>query len=150
MANVDSYHHRKEAGQWVSWVTQNRDVPLRKISPGHSEIRSADATTSPYLSLAASMSAGLHGVEIAQPLTWKDSQRWSAEYTAEELKARNITKEMPDSLSAALAELEEASKDSDLGLGNIIPQYIHLKREEIKRAKEWGPEGRRSIYSEYI
>lgn len=149
MANIDSYRWPDEAGRWVSWGTQSRDVPISKVSTGHWEIRSADATANPYLFLAAYLGAGLLGIEKSEPLHCKDSQRWSSTYTREEREALNIVTPIPDSLSATVRNLEVQSHGLAEVIGkDIISQYTHLKKREIDLVQNWSIEERKRIYSD--
>ena len=150
MANVDSYLRREEAGQWVSWGTQSRDVPMRKVSPGHWEIRSADTTANPYLYLAAYISAGLLGIQNAEPLTWGDTQRWSSELLYDEMERLNISEMMPLSLHEALSKLEHESGGLKKVLGDIVPQYLHLKRKEAELVEGWNLEQRKKVFSDHF
>lgn len=151
MANIDSYRRLDEAGRWVSWGTQSRDVPIRKVSTGHWEIRSADATANPYLFLAAYIGAGLLGIENSETLRCKDSQRWSSTYTREEREALNIVTPMPDSLLATVGNLEVQSHGLAEVIGkDIISQYTYLKKREIELVQNWGFEERKRFYSEYF
>lgn len=148
MANIDSYRRLDEAGRWVSWGTQSRDVPLRKVSTGHWEIRNADATANSYLFLAAYLGAGLLGIQNQEPLPCKDSQGWSSTYTREEREALNIVTPMPDSLLAAVSNLEAQSHGLEQTIGeDIISQYTYLKKREIELVQDWSFEERKRIYS---
>jgi glutamine synthetase len=59
-------------GRWVAWGTQNRETPLRKISPGHWEFKCLDGTANMYLAVAAIIAAGRLGVEEGLMLHGKD------------------------------------------------------------------------------
>lgn len=61
-------------GTWVTWGTQNREVPLRKVVPGRWEIRCIDAMANMYLALGAILGAGLTGIEEQKELLWKDCE----------------------------------------------------------------------------
>ncbi|OIW35447.1 glutamine synthetase/guanido kinase, partial [Coniochaeta ligniaria NRRL 30616] len=78
MPNFDSHVRLRElsqtTGEWVSWGTEFRDVPVRKICPGHWEIRCIDGTANMYLVLGAVLGAGCAGLEEKTRLTWKDCQ----------------------------------------------------------------------------
>ena len=151
MANFDSYRRRTEAGQWVSWGTQSRDVPLRKISRGHWEIRSADATANTYLFLAAYLAAGLLGIRDRERLVWKDSTSWSSDYSAAQREALNIDTAMPSSLIEALDALTEDLHGLDDVLGrDIITQYAYLKERECALVAGWDVEKRVQVYSEFF
>jgi len=75
---VDSYARVEDSswagGTWMAWGTQNREVPLRKIEPGHWEFRVMDGTANVYLVLAAIVAAGIHGLKEHMPLAMHDCQ----------------------------------------------------------------------------
>lgn len=50
-------------GVWVAWGVQNRETPVRKISPGHWEIKSMDGLANPYLGVAAILAGGYLGMK---------------------------------------------------------------------------------------
>ncbi|KAF2827406.1 glutamine synthetase/guanido kinase [Ophiobolus disseminans] len=50
-------------GRYVAWGTQNREVPLRRITDGRWEIRCLDGLANPYFALAAIIAAGLLGLQ---------------------------------------------------------------------------------------
>lgn len=58
--------------EWVTWGTQNRETPIRKIGPGHWEIKSLDGLANMYLAMSAMLAAGYLGVSQKMPLTLKD------------------------------------------------------------------------------
>jgi glutamine synthetase len=49
-------------GTWVAWGTQNRETPLRKISPGRWEVRCLDGIANMYLAISAIFAAGSVGL----------------------------------------------------------------------------------------
>ncbi len=73
----DASYDRVKAGlwagsEWVTWGTQNREAPIRKISPGHWEVKSLDGLANMYLAMSAFLAAGYAGVKEDMPLTVKD------------------------------------------------------------------------------
>lgn len=58
--------------EWVAWGTQNRETPLRKISPGHWEVKCLDGLANMYFAMAALLATGYLGVNGNKPLTLKD------------------------------------------------------------------------------
>ncbi|OQE30870.1 hypothetical protein PENFLA_c002G04420 [Penicillium flavigenum] len=68
MANHNSYVRSTSnaAGAWIGFGTDNRDLPVRKISDQHWEFRMMDSTANPYLFTAAILLAGLDGLEHKQ------------------------------------------------------------------------------------
>ena len=55
--------------EWVAWGFQNRETPIRKIGPGHWELKSMDGVANPYLAMAAVLAGGDIGLEAKSPLT---------------------------------------------------------------------------------
>lgn len=73
----DSSYARVKGGlwagsEWVTWGTQNRETPIRKITPGHWEIKSLDGLANMYLAMAAFIGSGYLGLKDNKPLTHKD------------------------------------------------------------------------------
>jgi glutamine synthetase len=73
----DSSYERVRSGiwsgsEWVAWGFQNREAPVRKISPGHWEFKSIDGLANPYLAVAALLGGGLIGLEKNLSLTVKE------------------------------------------------------------------------------
>jgi len=58
--------------EWVAWGTQNRETPIRKICPGHWEVKCLDGLANMYFAMAALLAAGYLGVSANKPLTLKD------------------------------------------------------------------------------
>ena len=59
-------------GEWVTWGTQNREAPLRKISPGHWEVKTVDGLCNPYLGVSALLAGGYLGLKEKLDLTLSD------------------------------------------------------------------------------
>lgn len=75
----DVSYDRVKAGiwagsEWVTFGTQNRETPIRKISPGHWEIKSLDGLANMYLAMSAFIGAGYIGITEQKELTNKDCQ----------------------------------------------------------------------------
>lgn len=52
-------------GTWVSWGTQNRECPLRRIKDGRWEMRCVDGLANTYFVLAGILAAGMLGLSSA-------------------------------------------------------------------------------------
>jgi glutamine synthetase len=59
-------------GEWVSWGTQNREVPLRRVEDGHYELKCVDGLANMYFAMAALLGSGMLGVMEDMKLTLKD------------------------------------------------------------------------------
>jgi glutamine synthetase len=130
-------------GEYVTWGTQNREVPLRKIEDGHWEMKTVDGIGNMYFSMAAVIAAGLHGVREKLNLEHKDCTAEPGLMSEEELSAVGITTKLPNTLEKSLSELgkDEVLKKA-LGKG-FIENYIVLKKAEMKKLRGFGEEKRR-------
>lgn len=70
MPDAQSYgrvvDNRWTGGTWVSWGTQNRECPLRRVEDGRWEIRCLDGLANMYLVMAGVVAAGMLGLSSAQ------------------------------------------------------------------------------------
>ncbi|PHH71021.1 hypothetical protein CDD82_6779 [Ophiocordyceps australis] len=153
-ASVVSYERMMDGcwagGTWVSWGTDNRETPLRKVKGSHWEIRCMDGLANPYLAMAAVLFAGINGVNKRQQLTWQDCLQDPAIMSAQQRAKAGIKTRLPLSLQEALSALES---DSDLvellGL-DLVKQYSRLKAEEAALIEGLdGAERRRWIIERY-
>ncbi len=122
----------REAGESVGWGTLDRNNPVRKMKPGHWELRCMDATANMYLALAACISAGLLGIRDKEDLIWMDGA--SSEYfklSDHEKLNLGIYKPLPKSLSEAVRQLKADWQELDVYLGTcVIERYIKVKEHE--------------------
>jgi len=108
MPNFDSYYRvvGDGSGMWIGWGTENRDLPIRQISPNRWEIRCLDATANMYLFTAATLSAGIAGIKQTLPLNIRDCPVLPSEYTTKEAAERlgkyGITEPVPSKLELSL------------------------------------------------
>jgi glutamine synthetase len=134
MPSYDSYIRVTDdgAGCFIGWGTENRDLPIRRISDNHWDFRFCDATANPYLFLAALLSAGLHGMENETPLTSKDCMVLQEQLTSERLAEYGISERMPNHLRNTI----DALKENDIlkhSLGKaLLTEYIRVKEIELK------------------
>ncbi|PNP76973.1 hypothetical protein FNYG_09586 [Fusarium nygamai] len=133
MCQVDSYERvnigRMCTGGLVGWGDNNRDMPVRRATKNHWEIRINDATSNSYAMVAGIIGAALD----SKPLTIGNATEFTLMYSDEEREKMGLTKLLPTSLEAALKELEDdrAWADSVLGQG-YIDWFLALKRAEMK------------------
>lgn len=130
-------------GEYVTWGTQNREAPLRKIEDGHWEMKTVDGIGNMYFSMAAVLAAGLYGVRVNLNLEHKDCTAEPGLMSEEELTAVGITTKLPNTLEKSLLALEkdELLKNA-LGEG-FVGNYIAVKRAEMKKLRGFGEEKRR-------
>jgi glutamine synthetase len=66
---------KSEAGGYVNWGTQHRQVPIREIENGRWEVRCADGAANFYLAIAAFLRSGLQGINKRMILESEDFAR---------------------------------------------------------------------------
>jgi glutamine synthetase len=125
--NVNSYKRFVEgsfAPTAVKWGFDNRTCALRVVGHGSSlrvENRVPGGDVNPYLACAASIAAGLHGIE--QGLDLEDAFEGNA--------YKSDAEHVPDTLTEALALWE----DSDLARGafgdEVVEHYANMARVEL-------------------
>ncbi|KAE8377169.1 hypothetical protein BDV26DRAFT_264309 [Aspergillus bertholletiae] len=120
-------------GEWVAWGTQNRETPIRKISPGHWEIKTVDGLANMYFAIAAFLSAGYLGVKESLPLTVQDCIHDATKISPAERDALGITTELPKSLAQSLDALEADSALQSVIGEAVVNNYTSVKRIESKR-----------------
>lgn len=130
--------------EWVTWGTQNREAPIRKISPGHWELKQIDGLANMYLAMAALLAAGILGVAHSLSLTHKDCPVDASTLSTAERQRLGITDQIPKTLEASLTVLEE---DDDmcaiLGTG-FVEKYIAVKRAEAEKLASMKDDERRT------
>ncbi|KAL7956818.1 hypothetical protein V8C34DRAFT_325829 [Trichoderma compactum] len=126
----------------VSWGTEDRTVPIRKVKAGHWEYRSLDATANTYLALAAILSAGMIGCVNKEPLLLKDS--------GIDTEADNKCGEMlPQSIDEALNRLEETFEELEAMMeSKIIRHYLQVKKYEASLVRNMGTQAARDLLIE--
>ncbi|QGA21122.1 hypothetical protein EYB26_008832 [Talaromyces marneffei] len=119
--------------EWVTWGTQNREAPIRKISAGHWELKQIDGLANMYLAMAALLAAGYLGIAHSLSLTHEDCPVDASTLSTAERQRLGITDQIPKTLEVSLRALEE---DDDmcaiLGAGFVI-KYIAVKRAEANK-----------------
>ncbi|KAG7105267.1 Protein fluG like protein [Verticillium longisporum] len=130
-------------GRWVAWGTQNREVPLRKISGSHWEIKCIDGLANPYFAISAILAGGLLGVRNNEALIWGDCGVDPATLTDNDKRELNVEEMLPLSIDEALAALQ---KDDDIVLligEELVERYVNVKEAEAKFLEEMNVETRR-------
>ncbi|KAF4998628.1 hypothetical protein FGRMN_2954 [Fusarium graminum] len=151
MAQVDSYERigigKMGAGGLVGWGGNNRDMPVRRVTENHWEIRVNDGTSNPY-----AMVAGIIGAILdPKPLDIKEATRFTLMYSEEEKQELGLTKLLPTTLEAALEELENdrAWASSILGEG-YVEWFLALKKAEMKTVSNMDVQERRLFMLNYF
>ncbi|KAL2145561.1 hypothetical protein VTI28DRAFT_6799 [Corynascus sepedonium] len=131
-------------GRWVTWGTQNRETPLRKIEGSHWELKFLDGLANPYLAMAAVLFAGVRGFAAREPLVWGDCEIDPATLTANDRKELGVSQMLPGSLEEALRALREESGELVELMGpELVDKYVALKEYEMDFLKKMGDEERR-------
>ncbi|KAI2625654.1 glutamine synthetase/guanido kinase [Hypoxylon sp. NC1633] len=145
-SNPTSYERMVDSfwagGRWITWGTQNKESPLRKIEGSHWELKVLDGLANPYFAVAALLAAGTDGIRKKTPLTWKDCEGDPALYTTEERSKLGIERMFPANLREALQALKD---DESLGLDPaFVQRYVDSKEAEMKMLLDpLSPEERR-------
>lgn len=152
MPNFDSYVRvaHDKAGVWISFGTENRDLPVRKITDEHWEFRFADSMASFYLFMAAVFAAGSAGINNDNPLMWKDCSVSPRKLSAAELAAFGIVERMPRSLRLSL---DAATRDNDMEswIGReLLAQYLAAKEKEAEVFGKMTDEERRKKFLSFF
>ncbi|MFA7296094.1 MAG: glutamine synthetase family protein [Dehalococcoidia bacterium] len=124
-----------EAPTHVGWSTRNHADLLRVPQPNPDrpdtariEYRVPDAAANPYLLFAATLAAGLTGIEAAYPLP-PALDRAVTEMSADELATRGIVP-LPASLGEAIPVFEQSSLMRDAFGPHIVRSLVANKRQE--------------------
>ena len=154
MPNYDSYVRLKDSeaacGPLVSWGTENRGVPIRKVDAGRWEFRCVDATANLYLFLAVTLAAGLAGVRECRELRWKDCRRLPSALNEETLALLGITEHLPSSLKEALELLKEDSDLEGVMGGEMKRLYHGVKEVDVNILGRISDEERRLYFLRYF
>lgn len=139
---IEESYARVMAGIWaggvyVTWGTQNKEVPLRKCGKGHWELKAVDGIGNMYLSMAALLAAGYDGLQKILPLREKDCPFDASKIGEKERAELGITAMLPNTLEKSLGALE---KDTELKkwLGPVVECYVGVKKAEMEMLRELG------------
>ncbi|KAI9935119.1 hypothetical protein ASPWEDRAFT_175841 [Aspergillus wentii DTO 134E9] len=121
-------------GDAVAWGTHQRRAPIRRMNPGHWEIRCVDASANMYIALAAICGAGLLGYENDEPLIWPDTA------LDEHAAALDTAEKLPRTIDESLDALEGRVEDlQGMMESKIVRHYLELKRYEAERVRAMDP-----------
>ena len=113
---------------YVTYGPSNRTQMIRVPGPGRMENRTADGASNPYLACAATLAAGLDGIQNQMDPGAKNNENLYVLSEAE-LADRGITF-LPTTLSAALDCLEQDDVVKAALGDTYAPYYIQIKRDE--------------------
>ncbi|KAL9114355.1 MAG: hypothetical protein Q9227_001777 [Pyrenula ochraceoflavens] len=132
-------------GEWVAWGYQNKETPLRKIEPGHYELKTLDGLSNTYLAMAAVLAAGLDGVRNNRQLTFKDCPFDVSQISEQQRREYGISTRLPDTLEKAIKELQ-GDRLMVKALGReFVENYAAVKRGEMEFLGKMG-EGERRVW----
>lgn len=129
-------------GRWITWGTQNKETPLRKVKDSHWEVKVLDGIANPYLAMAALILAGTAG---ATKFTWGDCKIDPAKLSTEQRSALGIQWRFPANLQEALDALKEDDLLVKLIGEDVVKQYVTIKKAEMallepmpaEKLREW-------------
>jgi len=111
----------------IAWSHDNRTAAFRIVGEGSSlriECRAPGADANPYLAFAATLAAGLDGIEkqIEPPSVFEGDV-----YSANDLA------QVPKSLNEAISELDKSKWAREVFGKSVINHYLHFFRVEQKK-----------------
>ncbi|GAB0136190.1 hypothetical protein EsDP_00004502 [Epichloe bromicola] len=146
-SNLVSYERVQDGvwagGTWVTWGTQNRETPLRKIEGSHWEVKCIDGLANPYLAMAALLVAGVNGMAKKERLVWGDCASDPATLLWEERLNLGINSNLPASIEEALVCLDKDEEISALLGHDLVQRYIAVKKAETRLLKGMDPKARK-------
>lgn len=152
MANFDGYVRtaKDAAGAWVGFGTENRDLPVRKISERHWEFRMMDSTSNPYLFAATVLLAGMTGLREKMDLAWQDCNVFPHSLDERARAKYGLDQSMPDSLQDALESLKADESSRAWIPGDLLHSYISVKEKEVEVFQKMTDGERRARFLEYF
>lgn len=117
-------------GEWVTWGTQNREVPLRKCGSGHWEFKSVDGVGNMYLSMAALIASGLDGLRNEMELQQEDTLVDASTLDDKKREAMGITVKLPNTQEKAIKCLNDNQTLRKSLSDAIVDDYIAVKEAE--------------------
>ncbi|GJN72383.1 hypothetical protein PCL_04163 [Purpureocillium lilacinum] len=146
-SNPASYERVRDGwwagGTWITWGTQNREAPLRKIDGSHWELKCVDGLANPYLAMSAILLAGLDGVRSQTPLRWSDCTEEPHTLSDEEREQFGVTEKFPASLTEAFAALRKDTTLRGLLGEELVDRYLAVKEIETEFLGTMDSEARR-------
>lgn len=148
-SNAASYERVSDStlsgSSWVSWGTQNRETPLRRIEGSHYEIRCADGFANMYLALAVIIGAGLLGISDAEPMALKDCQVDPANLSQEQRQELGIRDKIPSGIIESLSCLRANAQIRSVLGPSLVDYYLGVKEAEVEMLKGMDPVQRKNF-----
>ncbi len=147
--SVPSYERlqpHRWSGPWACWGRENREAALRFVTgmvgsrpdAANLEVKSMDPAANPYLALGAIVAAGIDGLdrELSLPDPVGDDP---ASIPTRRRRSMGI-RQLPDSLGAAIRELEKASMLRE-AMGDVLfDSFLATRRAERDVFEDQDPE----------
>lgn len=130
--------------EWITWGTQNRETPIRKVATGHWELKQIDGLANMYLAVVALLAAGYSGITNSLPLTHKDCGVDASTLSESERKELGITTQIPKRLEDSLVALENDDELSAILGTGFVEKYISVKRAEAEQLAAMNEDERRT------
>ena len=134
------------SGYWANWGIDHRSVTVRISAEqgpaARIEHRLADCAASPYFAMAAMLQAALLGVENGYALPEPE--------TADGLENVNTDVHTPHDLGSALDALEADTALTQALGGDLVANYVSIKRQEVRTLDDMSEEQRTAYYLHYI
>jgi glutamine synthetase len=151
-SNGASYDRMQDSvwsgGRHVTWGTQNREAPLRKVEGSHWEMKCMDGLANKYLALAATLGAGLQGMLDNEPLTHKDCAADPALLDVEARQRLGIVQQLPKDFADALQRLDKDKVLRNILGEDLVNTYLTVKYAEMEKLDGMEPEKRRKFLVE--
>jgi glutamine synthetase len=131
-------------GTWVAWGTQNREVPLRRVSGGRWEIRCLDGFANMYFAMSAILAAGIQGlksnvVDFPQRDVAVNPSRLDEAGRA----TYGVTQKLPTTFREARFELERDDELVEALAEGFVKDYLMMKQSEQEMLGKMSDEDRR-------
>lgn len=119
-------------GEWITWGTQNREVPLRKCGTAHWELKTVDGIANMYLAMAALLAAGLDGLHKRMALTQKDTLIDASTMSEQERRSHGITEKLPNTLTKSMEALSKNGVLKEMIGWRLVNDYLAIKTAEME------------------
>ena len=130
-------------GEYVTWGSQNKEVPLRLCGPGHWELKTQDGMGNTYLSMSAVLAAGLYGLRQNLELVQKDCLGDPTGIGEEERERLGIKTKLPHTLEESLWCLKRNQVLKEMLGEKVVEDYIAVKEAEMAKLRGFGDVKRR-------
>ena len=118
-------------GTWVAWGTQNREVPLRRVSGGRWEIRCLDGFANLYFAVSAILAAGLLGLKSSVVDFPQRDVPCNPSQLDEAGRAKyGITQKLPATFQEAVHALQADGELKEALADEFVMDYLAMKESE--------------------